>query len=74
MAFSLAWRQIDKGAAMKTREFFYPGFEHAGLETPLDRALTWSLCAAVLSVAGVFEGVSNVVSRITPRLEPQFDA
>lgn len=59
---------------MTTNEFFYPGFEHAGLETPLDRALTWALCGVVLAVCVMGESAHNVISRVTPRLEPQFDA
>lgn len=59
---------------MTTNEFFYPGFEHAGLETPVDRGLTWALCSVVLAACALGDGVHNVVSRITPRLEPQFDA
>ncbi len=59
---------------MTTQEFFYPGFEHAGLETPLDRALTWTLCGVVLAACRIGDLIHNVVSRIAPRLEPQFDA
>jgi hypothetical protein len=42
---------------MSTGDIFYPGFEHAGLETPIDRILTWALCTAVLigtAVGGLF--------------------
>lgn len=59
---------------MTTNEFFYPGFEHAGLETPYDRVLTWTLCTVVLAFCAMGDAVHNVVSRVAPRLEPQFDA
>ena len=59
---------------MSSAEGFYPGFEHAGLETGLDRALTWSLCIAVFVADGVAEFVRDITSRLAPAPIPAFDA
>ncbi len=59
---------------MTSADFFYPGFEHAGLETPVDRALTWALCACALIAVRLRAGAGHVVERLSPRLQPQFDA
>ncbi len=59
---------------MSSVDFFYPGFEHAGLETPLDRAMTWGLCAVMLTAVSVHGAVMRMVDRLSPRLQPQYDA
>ncbi|MCG8442291.1 MAG: hypothetical protein MI723_10830 [Caulobacterales bacterium] len=58
---------------MQNADYFYPGFELAGLETPADRALTWTLCALVMSASIVAEIVGDVFERLGPVRQPVID-
>jgi hypothetical protein len=54
------------GTTMRTirkANFFYPGFEHAGVETRLDRVLTGLFCA----VAGVAISLYDALGADHPR-------
>lgn len=59
---------------MTSVDFFYPGFEHAGLETPVDRAITWALCVLMLTAVSAHGAVMRMINRLSPRLQPQYDA
>lgn len=58
---------------MNSLDYFYPGFEHAGFETALDRALTLSLCAAVLAFQCVSDAGRSVISRLAPAGVPAYE-
>lgn len=59
---------------MKTAENFYPGFEHAGLETPVDRALTGLVCTMVVVAAAARDIAGGVARRLGAAPEPSYDA
>ena len=43
---------------IRKANFFYPGFEHAGVETPFERGLTRVFCAFASVAAGLFDALS----------------
>lgn len=59
---------------MGSADVFYPGFEHAGLETPVDRVLTWTCCTGVLIAATIGDVFAIAEPRRRPEAAPVFDA
>jgi len=62
-------------AAPLDADAFYPGFEHAGLETPIERALTTVMCyAASAFVAIVNAGGAGADTSAPDPARPAFEA
>lgn len=59
---------------MTSADFYYPGFEHAGLQSPLERAVTWSFCHTAMALVSLRMLTGHIIERLSPRLQPQFDA
>lgn len=52
---------------MTTADYFYPGFEHAGIETPAERALTCTMCMGVL----IGTAILDTARRFSPKAKPR---
>lgn len=57
-------------STLRKADFFYPGFEHAGLETVFDRALTEFFCF----VASACVAVKNAATRLSGVGAPSYHA
>ena len=59
---------------MRTSDYFYPGFEYAGFETPVDHSFTALLCALALAAVTVRDVFRDALGMAAPLGEPVFDA